>query len=79
MAWYSGKKWTRSELTARIGDPQQLAGARGSILTDGKADGVRAVDVSTGTGFSFTVPCENSIDHRSFQLTDLSLGHKNAS
>jgi hypothetical protein len=55
MAWYSGRKWTRSELTARIGDPQQLAGARGSILTDGKADGVRAVDVSTGTGFSFTV------------------------
>jgi len=55
MALYLGKKWTRSELTARIGDPQQLAGARGSVLTDGKADGVRAVDVTTGTGFNFTV------------------------
>jgi hypothetical protein len=55
MAWYSGRKWTRSELTARIGDPLQVAGARGSILTDGKADGVRAIDVTTGTGFNFTV------------------------
>jgi len=55
MAWYSGRKWTREELTARIGDPHQLAGARSSILTDGKADGVRAVEVSTGSGFNFTV------------------------
>jgi len=55
MAWYSGRQWTRAELVARIGDPQQLARARGSILTDGKADGVRAVDVTTGSGFDFTV------------------------
>jgi hypothetical protein len=55
MAWYAGRKWTRGELTARIGDPQQVAGARGSILTDGKADGVRAVEVATGSGFTFTV------------------------
>jgi hypothetical protein len=55
MAMYAGRKWTREELTARIGDPQQVAGARGSILTDGKADGVRAVEVTTGSGFSFTV------------------------
>jgi hypothetical protein len=55
MAWYSGRNWTREELTARIGDPHQLAGARGSILTDGKADGVRAVEVATGSGFTFTV------------------------
>ncbi len=55
MAWYSGRQWTREELAARIGDPLQIAGARGSVLTDGKADGVRAVEVSTGTGFTFTV------------------------
>lgn len=55
MAWYNGRKWTREELVARIGDPHQLARARGSVLTDGKADGVRAVDVTTGTGFDFTV------------------------
>jgi hypothetical protein len=55
MAWYAGREWRREELTARIGDPHQLAGARGSILTDGKADGVRAVEVATGSGFAFTV------------------------
>ncbi len=55
MAWYAGRTWTRAELTARVGDPLQIAGARGSVLTDGKAEGVRAIDVSTGTGFSFTV------------------------
>jgi hypothetical protein len=55
MAWYSGKNWKREELLARIGDPLQIAGARSSVLTDGKADGVRAVEVSTGGGLSFTV------------------------
>lgn len=55
MAWYSGKNWKREELAARVGDPLQIAGARGSILTDGKANGVRAIEVSTGTGFQFTV------------------------
>ena len=55
MATYAGRKWTRGELLARVGDPQQVAGARSSILTEGKADGVRAVDVTTGSGFNFTV------------------------
>ena len=55
MAMYAGRKWTRQELVSRIGDPAQVAGARGSILTDGKADGVRAIEVVTGSGFSFTV------------------------
>jgi hypothetical protein len=55
MAWYEGRSWNREELLARIGDPLQIAGARGSILTDGKADGVRAVEVATGSGLSLTV------------------------
>lgn len=55
MAWYAGRKWKREELVARIGDPLQIAGARGSILTDGKAEGVRAIEVVTGTGLHFTV------------------------
>jgi hypothetical protein len=55
MAWYSGRNWKREELVARIGDPLQVAGARGCVLTDGKADGVRAVEISTGTGLTFTV------------------------
>lgn len=55
MAVYAGKSWKREELLSRIGDPLQIAGARGSILTDGKSDGVRAVEVATGGGIAFTV------------------------
>ncbi len=55
MAWYAGRNWKRGELVSYIGDPLQIAGARGAVLTDGKADGVRAVEVTTGSGFSFTV------------------------
>ncbi len=55
MAWYGGKNWKRAELLSYVGDPQQCAGARSCILSDGKADGVRAVEVDTGSGFRFTV------------------------
>jgi len=55
MAWYAGRAWKRQELVSLIGDPLQIAGARSSVLTDGKADGVRAVEIATGTGLTFTV------------------------
>ncbi len=55
MALYLGKRWTRERLLSLIGDPAQVAGARGCVLADGKADGVRAVEVSTGGGLAFTV------------------------
>jgi len=45
----------RSFLMQRTGDISQLAGAKRSILADGKAQGVEAVDIKTGTGFAFTV------------------------
>jgi hypothetical protein len=38
-----------------VGDVAQVAGARPSVLAEGKADGVRAVEVYTGSGFAFTV------------------------
>jgi hypothetical protein len=47
--------WTREELRSVVGDVAQVAGARPSVLADGKADGVRAVEVYTGSGFAFTV------------------------
>ena len=50
MARYLGKTWTREELRSVVGDVAQVAGARPSVLADGKADGVRAVEVYTGSG-----------------------------
>lgn len=55
MARYAGREWTREQVLERVGDPSQLAFARCSILADGKADGVRAVEVRTGSGLVFTV------------------------
>jgi hypothetical protein len=45
----------RASLTKRVGDFSQLAGAKRYVLTDGKALGVEAVDIKTGSGLCFTV------------------------
>jgi galactose mutarotase-like enzyme len=50
-----GKDLTREEVVKRVGDISQLAGTRQYELTAGKAKGVGAVDVKTGSGLEFTV------------------------
>ncbi len=42
-------------LRKRLGSMSQLAGLKRYRLSEGRADGVDAVDVRTGTGFSYTV------------------------
>ena len=42
-------------LKKRIGDMSQIAGLKRYTLTEGKAKGIDAVDVKTGSGLSFTV------------------------
>jgi hypothetical protein len=55
MARYLGKNWKKEELLSIIGDPAQVAGATAFVLSDGKAEGVKAIRVDTGGGLSFTV------------------------
>jgi hypothetical protein len=55
MARYAGKDWKKQELLSMIGDPQQVAGAKSFMYTDGKAEGVRGISVNTGGGLQFTV------------------------
>jgi hypothetical protein len=55
MARYLGRNWKKAELLSYIGDPAQVAGARVYEYSEGKAQGVRGVEVNTGSGFSFTV------------------------
>ena len=50
-----GKEYTREELKQRIGDISQIAGIKSYTLNEGRAKGVDAMDVRTGSGFSFTV------------------------
>lgn len=62
MARLFGKTWTRKQLLERVGSPEQIATVRKHTLTDGKAKGVDAVEISTGSGFRFTVLPDRALD-----------------
>ena len=55
MAYIYGKKYTKSELLKRVGDISQIAQIKRYKLTEGNESQVEAIDINTGTGFSFTV------------------------
>lgn len=55
MAKLFGREYTRAELGQLTGRMSQLAGVREYRIQGGAADGVRAIDVYTGSGFRFTV------------------------
>jgi len=46
----------------KTGSLRQLAGTRHSILTDGGAGGVRAIDVNTGGGLAYTILPDRGLD-----------------
>jgi len=50
-----GREFTRGEIQKRVGDITQIAGIKPCILKEGKADGVEAFDIKTGSGLCFTV------------------------
>jgi len=55
MAYLYGKRWTRKQLSERIGDVSQIAVARPFQFADGRAKGLDAIEFGTGSGFRFTV------------------------
>lgn len=57
-----GKEMKKSEWMKRTGDISMVADARESILTSGKADGVKVIDVKTGSGFTFSVLPSRGMD-----------------
>ena len=58
----STDKFSKNFLMRRIGDISQIGGVRRYELLDGKAKGVEAIDVRTGTGFIFTVLIGRGMD-----------------
>lgn len=62
MATLYGKNYSRAELLARVGDMSQLARVKAYRLCEGLEDNVRALDVSTGSGLSFTVLPSRGMD-----------------
>ncbi len=62
MAYIWNKEYTKSDLLQRIGDITQIAGTKSYVLNDGKAFGVRGIDVKTGSGLEFTIIPDRCMD-----------------
>lgn len=62
MAEIFGKQMTRSQILDRVGDISQICDARKKAFTDGRAAGVEAIEVSTGSGLTFTVVPSRCLD-----------------
>ena len=62
MALLWGREYTKGELVRYAGSMAQLAGARRCELKDGRAEGVAAIDVRTGSGLDFTVLPDRAMD-----------------
>lgn len=62
MAKLYGKNFTADELSSYVGRMEQVAGVERFDLSEGKARGVRAARVYTGSGFEFTVLLDRAGD-----------------
>jgi hypothetical protein len=62
MVQLFGQEFTRSVLLQRIGDISQIAGVRIMRLEDGSEEGVRLIEVRTGTGFRYTILPSRGMD-----------------
>ena len=73
MLSVNGKALTRRELMRRVGRLEQVAGVRLVTLGDGIERGVRVLEFRTGTGFSFDVLVDRSLDVGRCELRGRSL------
>src|SRR2546425_9922965 len=73
MPWVNGEEVTRRELMRRVGRLEQVAGVRLMTLGDGVERGVRVLEFRTGTGFSFDVLVDRSMDVGRCELRGQSL------
>ena len=57
-----GRQWSRSELLARVGRLEQVAGVQLTEAADGPERGVRLLRFATGAGFDFEVLVDRGFD-----------------
>jgi hypothetical protein len=57
-----GRQWTRSAIERRVGHISQLGGVRLLTSDNGPSRGVRLIQFSTGTGFTFEVALDRGMD-----------------
>ncbi len=68
-----GHQYTRDDLMRRVGSISQVGGVREAELSDGRAKGVKVVDLDLGNGFEFTVVPDRGLDIFAARYQGLSL------
>ncbi len=58
----ANRDYTRSEVLRRVGNVSQLAGTRHTVLAEGRAKGIAAIDFDTGAGLRFIVLPDRGLD-----------------
>ncbi len=74
----AGREYTRREAERHIGNMRQLGGVRACELADGRARGVRAFEVTTGSGLDFTVLPDRGMDVADFSYKGVNLVYHTA-
>lgn len=57
-----GQRYSRAQLLERVGRIEQIGGVEPCVLTSGRAEGVRALHVTTGAGLAFTALPDRCLD-----------------
>ncbi|MGC8666866.1 MAG: aldose 1-epimerase family protein [Chthonomonadales bacterium] len=78
MAELFGRRYTREELLAHVGDISQIARVKPYRLVEGHEDGVAAMDVATGGGLTFTVLTSRGMDISAASYNGRSLAWRSA-
>lgn len=74
MAKLYSREMSKKDLLRRVGDLEQIAGVRSYVRTEGKAEGVRAVEVRTGGGLSYTVLPSRALDISTCEFQGIPIG-----
>ncbi len=62
MANIYGEKLSKRDILERVSDLSQICGTRAYQLSEGKSKGMRAIDIKTGGGLSYTVLPDRGLD-----------------
>jgi len=70
------KSLNKEELLERVSSMSQLAGARFIKYTEGKASGVKAAEITTGSGLNFSVLLDRGMDITDAYYNNIPIGWK---
>lgn len=69
----NGVHYTRREIESRVGNLYQIGGTRHVEFTEGRAKGVRGIEVRSGAGLDFTIVTDRGLDIADFSYKGINL------